>query len=58
MPFAAGMRLPDFRDAVPARDVAALAAKLADVDLSGAPSVDLLARAVGWDQVIAMAQAA
>lgn len=58
MPFAAGMRLPDFRDAVPARDVAALAAELSDVDLSGAPSADLLARAVGWDQVIAMAQAA
>ncbi|MBN9374753.1 MAG: DUF222 domain-containing protein, partial [Cellulomonas sp.] len=57
-PFAAGTRLPDFRDVVPARDVAALAAALSDVDLSGAPSVDLLARAVGWDQVIAMAQAA
>lgn len=57
MPVAAGMRLPDFRDGLPAGDVAALAAALGDVDLAEAPSMDLLARAAGWEHVIAMAQA-
>ena len=58
MPSAAGMRLPDFREDVPRGDVAALAARLTGVDLSLAPSMDLLARAVGWERVVAMAQAA
>jgi hypothetical protein len=58
LPIAAGMCLPDFREEVPVGDVVALAARLADVDPSTATSVDLLARAVGWDQVVAMAQAA
>lgn len=54
---AAGMRLPDYREDVPAGDVASFAAVLDDVDLSLASSMELLARAVGWEQVVAMAQA-
>jgi hypothetical protein len=57
MPAGAGTALPDFRDDVPATDLVALAARLLDVDVSAAPSVDLLARAVGWERVVAMAQA-
>lgn len=51
------MRLRDFREGPPAGDVAALASALDDVDLADAPGPDLLARAVGWEHVIAMAQA-
>lgn len=51
------MRLPDFRDGLPAGDVAALAAVLDDVEVGDATSAELLARAVGWEQVVAMAQA-
>ncbi len=57
MPIAAGTRLRDFRDDMPAGDVVGLAARLVDVPPT-TPSVDLLARAVGWEQVVAMAQAA
>ncbi len=58
MPVAAGMCLPDFRDTVPGGDVVALAAALVGVEPTEAGGVDLLARAVGWEQVIGMAQAA
>lgn len=54
---AAGMRLPDYREDVPSGDVAALATVLDDVDVSLASSMELLARAVGWEQLLAMAQA-
>lgn len=57
MPTAAGMRLPDFREDVPPRDLVALAVALDDVDVAGAASMDLLARAVGWERLISMAQA-
>ena len=56
VPVGAGASLPDLREHVPAGDVAALAAALADVDLAGAPGADLLAVAAGWERVIAMAQ--
>lgn len=58
MPVAAGMCLPDFRETVPGGDVVALAAALVQVEPADAGGVDLLARAVGWEQVIGMAQAA
>ena len=57
MPMAAGMRLPDYREDVPTGDLASFAAALDDVDLSLAPSMELLARAVGWERLVAMAQA-
>jgi hypothetical protein len=57
LPEGSGMALPDLREQVPPRDVAAFAALLSDVELDDASSVDLLTRAAGWDQLIAMAQA-
>ena len=57
MPAAAGMRLPDLREDVPAGDIAALVRLLSATDVSTASSMDLLSRAAGWDHVIAMAQA-
>lgn len=58
LPVTGGTSLPDFRVGLTAGDVAGLAGRLQDVDHSLAPDVDLLARAVGWEQVVAMAQAA
>ena len=58
VPAAAGAALPDVLPEVPATDLVALAQRLLGVDVSAAPSVDLLTRAVGWEHVIAMAQAA
>ena len=56
LPEAAGMCLPDFREGLPGGQVAALAGVLQDVEVGDAASVELLARAVGWEQVVAMAQ--
>lgn len=58
LPRAAGMCLPDLREDLPAGDAAVLAAVLDDVDVADAPGMDLLARAVGWERVVAMARAA
>ena len=57
LPVGSGMALPDLREQVPPRDVAAFAALLTDVELDDASSIDLLSRVAGWDQLIAMAQA-
>lgn len=57
MPIAAGMRLPDLRRLAPAGDLAAFAAVLSDVERADASSMDLLARAAGWGQLVSMAQA-
>jgi hypothetical protein len=57
LPVGSGMALPDLREQVPPRDVAAFAALLMDVELDDASSTDLLSRVAGWDQLIAMAQA-
>ena len=51
------MALPDLREQVPPRDIAAFAALLTAGEPDDCSSVVLLSRVAGWDQLIAMAQA-
>ncbi|MCL2464194.1 MAG: HNH endonuclease [Micrococcales bacterium] len=50
--------MPDLLAQVPIGDIVAFAALLTDVSLPDARLKDLVARARGWDQLLAMAQAA
>ena len=57
LPVSGGRALPDLRDGLPAGDVAALAAALEHVDVAECRDADVLAVAVGWERLEAMAAA-
>ena len=56
MPIDGAVRLPELLESLPG-DIVAMASRLAAVDRSTATNVGLIADAVGWERVIAMAQA-
>ena len=56
MPIDGAVRLPELLESLPG-DIVALTSQLVVLDRSTATNVDLIADAVGWERVIAMAQA-